>query len=103
MTAKRKIYDPYVELLDKFNKAGVDYVVIGMSGINYYARSAMETFGTQDYDIFLRPAIENAARALRIFHELGYETTAGDEALTDKRHSQCKTPEPDKAHEAGLK
>jgi transcriptional regulator with XRE-family HTH domain len=80
--------DPWSALFERLNKSRVDYVVIGMSGINYYARSAMETFGTQDYDIFLRPAFENAAKALTIFHELGYETTTADGPVTNKNLRQ---------------
>lgn len=65
--------DPWATLFERFNRMGVDYVVIGMSAINYYARSAMETFGTQDYDLFLRPVVSNAAKAMGILRGLGYE------------------------------
>ncbi|MFH0984150.1 MAG: helix-turn-helix domain-containing protein [Candidatus Omnitrophota bacterium] len=68
--------DPWETLFECFNRKGVDYVVIGMSAINYYARSAMETFGTQDYDLFLRPAIANAVKAFEILCDLGYEMVA---------------------------
>jgi len=51
--AKKSFLDPYAELVDKFNHRGVKYVVVGMSGINYYAANAKETFSTQDFDIFI--------------------------------------------------
>lgn len=76
--------DPHEILIDRFNRTGVAYVVIGMSAINYYAPSASESFGTQDYDIFLRPSLSNVAKALRIFRELGYETMTTDGAIHDK-------------------
>ncbi|MBI4711061.1 MAG: hypothetical protein HY767_01150, partial [Candidatus Omnitrophica bacterium] len=69
--------DPWATFIECLNRSGVDYVVVGMSAINYYARSAMETFGTQGYDLFLRPAIANAAKAFDILSDLGYEMVAG--------------------------
>jgi len=69
---KEKPPDPYAELLDKFNRGGVKYVVVGMSGINYYASQAKETFATQDFDIFIKPTIENARKAISIVRKLGY-------------------------------
>jgi len=32
---KRKFYDPYIEVVKKFNQHKVKYVVIGVAGINY--------------------------------------------------------------------
>lgn len=84
---KRKVerpYDPYAELLGRLNETSVDYVVIGMSGINYYAESALDTFGTQDYDLFLRPHLENAVRAFRVFAGLGYEMSTMQGRITEK-------------------
>ena len=77
--------DPCAALIHCLNKAGVDYVVIGISGINYYATSATDSFGTQDYDLFLRPAISNAAKALTVFHELGYETFVADHGAVKEK------------------
>lgn len=73
---KRKIYDPYAELLGMFNKGHVKYVVIGMSGINYYAASAPEAFTTQDFDIFLKPTTENIKKALIVLKNLGFDLSA---------------------------
>lgn len=74
--AKKNVYDPYSELIEQLNREGVDYVVVGMSGINYYAESALDTFGTQDYDLFLRPAVANAAKAFEVLRGLGYDMVA---------------------------
>ena len=79
--AAKKIYDPYIEVLDKFNKNSVDYVVIGMSGINYYASKAAETFSTQDFDIFVKPAIDNIKKAISIFEKFSYSLIANKKRI----------------------
>ena len=79
--ATKKIYDPYIEVLDKFNKHGVDYVIIGMSGINYYASKAAETFSTQDFDIFVKPAIGNIKKVISIFEKLNYSLIANKKRI----------------------
>lgn len=80
---KRKPPDPYAELLDKFNRGGVKYVVVGMSGINYYASEAKETFATQDFDIFIKPTIENVRKAISIFRKLDYSLIVNKSTLED--------------------
>ncbi|MBL7157494.1 MAG: hypothetical protein ISS92_04975 [Candidatus Omnitrophica bacterium] len=79
---KRKIQNPYTELLDKFNRKEVQYVVIGMSGINYYASNAAETFSTQDYDIFVKPTIDNVRKAVLILKKLGYSVSTDEGEIT---------------------
>lgn len=81
--AKRRPYDPYAEVLAEFNREAVKYVVIGMSGINYYASKAQETFTTQDFDIFVKPTIENVKKFVPIFEKLNYSLTAGKERLKE--------------------
>lgn len=80
MTTK-KIYDPYVEILDKFNKNNIDYIIIGMSGINYYAAKVQETFSTQDFDIFVKPVISNIKKAISIFEKLNYSLIANKKRI----------------------
>lgn len=79
----KKLYDPYIEVLDIFNKGSVDYVVIGMSGINYYASKALETFSTQDFDIFIKPTIENVKRAISIFERLKYSLISNEKRIKE--------------------
>jgi len=69
---KKIIYDPYAEILEEFNKRGTRYVVIGMSGINYYASSASEIFSTQDFDILIKPTTTNVEKAILGIKKLGY-------------------------------
>lgn len=76
--------DPYRVVLDHFNRLGVRYVVIGMSGINYYATGPADTFATLDYDIFLDPSLENVKKAVRALEKLGF-TIGTAEGLLEKK------------------
>jgi len=71
--------DPYRTVIQAFNRSGVRYVVVGLSGVNYYAGSAAETFATMDYDIFVQPTRKNVALAVRCLKQLGFSvgTSAG--------------------------
>lgn len=71
MTA-RPLHDPYGEVIDRFNRYGVRYVVIGMSGINYYADRPAQAFATMDYDVFLEPTLINVEKALQCMTHLGF-------------------------------
>jgi predicted nucleotidyltransferase len=75
----RQAFDPYETVLRAFNRVGVRYVVVGMSGINYYARQPSEAFATMDYDLFLEPTISNVGKAIRQLERLGFSigTTRG--------------------------
>ena len=72
-------YDPYRTVIQACNRKGVRYVVVGMSGINYYARAPSETFATLDYDVFIEPTLRNVERAVDILESLDFTigTTAG--------------------------
>ena len=71
----------FVRLLRQFEERGVRYVVIGVAGANYYARSGAETFTTQDRDFFLPPDPQNLLNAWIASRELGYELWTGKEPL----------------------
>lgn len=68
--SRRAPMDPYRAVIQQFNRYGIRYVVVGMSGINYYARSPAETFATLDYDIFLEPTLKNVSQAVRVLKRL---------------------------------
>ena len=62
---KRRYRDPYIRVLENFNQKGIRYVVVGMAGINYYARNAAEMFATMDYDLFLEPSLSNVEKTIQ--------------------------------------
>lgn len=68
----RPLRDPYQTVLRRFNRLGVRYVVVGMTGINYYARRPADTFATLDYDLSVEPTLENVERAMRGLLALGF-------------------------------
>ncbi len=75
----RLFKDPYRAVIQRFNRTGVRCVVVGMSGINYYARNPAETFATLDYDIFLEPTQSNVKKAVEGLQKMGFQlgTSAG--------------------------
>lgn len=64
--------DTYTEIIKAFNHNKVTYIVIGVSGINYYAKDAHNLIMTADYDIFLKPEVENVTKAIKILKEKGF-------------------------------
>ncbi len=85
--SRRPLDDPYQAVIRCFNQRGVRYVVVGMSGINYYATKATETFATLDYDIFIEPTLNNVEHAIRNVGHLGFTigTAAGPFQREDLR------------------
>lgn len=69
-------FDPYTEVIHRFNQRGIRYVVIGLSGINYYAKDPSKSFSTQDYDLFLDNTIENLKKAAAVLTRLGFSVSA---------------------------
>lgn len=67
------MYDLYLEVLRKFNKKKVQYIVVGVSGINYYAKNARNIMMTSDFDIFVNPEFENVKKAVRILKSLKFD------------------------------
>jgi len=94
--------DPYRAVIQAFNRRGVRYVVVGMSGINYYAKDPAETFATLDYDVFLEPSVQNVEQAVRALKVLGFTlgTRTGvlkvenlPQAVRDRQTLVATTPE----------
>jgi predicted nucleotidyltransferase len=69
------------------NAQGVRYVVIGVAGANYWARSGHTVFSTEDFDVFLPPDADNALRAWAGLEGLGLRLFCGDEPL-DRPHDR---------------
>jgi len=70
--SRRQLLDPYQAVIRAFNRVGIRYVVVGMAGINYYARAPSEAFATMDYDLFLEPTLSNVQKALGQLERLGF-------------------------------
>lgn len=58
-------------------------VVVGVGGINFYARTPAQAYATLDLDALLAPSVANLRLALRILSELGYAFEAGGEPFLD--------------------
>ncbi|MBI3010726.1 MAG: hypothetical protein HYY57_07075 [Candidatus Omnitrophica bacterium] len=68
----RALQDPYRAVIQCFNRYGVQYVVVGMAGINYYANTPAQTFATMDYDLFIDPTIRNVTHVLQCLKRLKF-------------------------------
>ena len=73
--------EPFLDLIDRMTSRRVRYVVIGLAGANYYARSASQLFVTQDRDLFLPGDARNLLDAWNAGKEAGYQLWAGKEPL----------------------
>lgn len=73
--------DPFIKLLSAFGKSDVRYVVIGVWGANYYARSGSMLFSTHDRDLFLPLDAQNLLKAFQACDSTGLELSANDEPL----------------------
>ena len=73
----------FARALAALGTAGVDFVVVGVGGINFYARTPADAFATLDIDAFLAPAVENLRIALSTLAATGYEFEAGGEPFVD--------------------
>lgn len=73
----------FARALSALGEAGVEFVVVGVGGINFYARTPADAYATLDVDALLSPAIENLQRALAVLSGLGYAFEAGGEPFLD--------------------
>jgi hypothetical protein len=64
-------------------RAGVQFVIVGMGGINFYARNGAHAFATLDLDLLLAPESDNLRCALQALAAGGFSTEAGAEASLD--------------------
>ena len=78
-------HDPYRTVVQRFNRHGVRYVVMGMAGINYYAESPAQAFATMDYDLFVAPTLANVEQAVTCVKSLGFAVATTDGPLAVER------------------
>jgi hypothetical protein len=77
--------DTFERLVERLRRDGVRFVLIGLSGANYYARSAGALFATQDRDLFLPPDPGNTVAAWRACEALGLDLVCAAEPLDRPR------------------
>jgi len=77
--------DAFERLLDSLSRRRVRFVIIGLSGANYYARSAAALFATQDRALFLPPEPDNTVAAWRVCEALELDLLCGPEPLDRPR------------------
>lgn len=75
--------DEFVEALLAITGAGTDFLVVGVSGINFYATDASEAVLTHDLDVWLKPEVSNLRSALVALRDAGFEFRGGDEPFVD--------------------
>jgi predicted nucleotidyltransferase len=75
---------PFREALEALARAGVDFVLVGVSGINFYARDAADIVRTVDLDVMIRRRVEELRAALRALHAAGFSFEAGGEPFVDR-------------------
>lgn len=73
--------DAFVPLARLLHERGVRYVVMGVWGANYYARSASTVFTTEDRDLFLPPDADNLVLCWAACEALGLDLWCGNEPL----------------------
>jgi hypothetical protein len=64
--------------------AGVEFVVVGVGGINFYARDGAHAFATLDLDLLLAPERDNLRRALEALATAGFVFEARGEPFLDR-------------------
>jgi len=77
--------DAFERLVRSLSRARVRFVVIGLSGANYYARSGGTLFLTQDRDLFLPPDPDNILAAWRACDARRLDLLCGAEPLDRPR------------------
>ena len=69
----------------RLHGAGVRFVLIGVWGANFWARSGSTIFTTQDYDLLLPLDPEQVLQAWRVCEQAGLALWCGDEPLDRPR------------------
>ena len=75
--------DPYIEVCKRFADDGIRYVIVGVFGINFYARQAGEIITTADCDILVPADFPVFRKALQLLAAMEFGLQAGSEPLPD--------------------
>lgn len=76
---------PFAPLARELAARSVRYVLIGVSGANFYAPAGQAVFTTQDFDLFLPPDPDNLVRAWAACAHTGLELWLVNEPLDRPR------------------
>ena len=71
----------YVEVLGRLADARVRFLVIGVTGVNFYVTQKHVPFNTGDCDIFLPPDPENLVACWQVMESQRFELTSFGEPL----------------------
>ena len=77
--------DAFARLVRSLERAGVRFVLIGLAGANYYARSGATLFVTEDRDLLLPLDPDNALAAWGVCEAMGLQLRCGREPLDRPR------------------
>ena len=88
--------DAFARLVRSLERAGVRFVLIGLAGANYYARSGATLFVTKDRDLLLPLDPDNALAAWGVCEAMGSSSGAGgnhsiDPATAFSRNAWSRT------------
>lgn len=72
---------PHLSFLAALAKEKVDYLLIGMMGLNHYAQRPGEVFHTEDVDVLIGPSAAGLRRACAALVRVGYELESNGEPL----------------------
>ena len=64
--------------------AGVEFVLVGVGGINFYARDGAHAFATLDLDLLLAPEPGNLRCALEALSAGGFSFETGEGPFLDQ-------------------
>ena len=77
--------DAFARLVRSLERAGVRFVLIGLAGANYYARSGATLFVTEGRDLLLPLDPDNALAAWGVCEAMGLQLRCGREPLDRPR------------------
>lgn len=73
----------FLAALAALARARVEFILVGVGGINFYAADASQSVETQDLDALLAPRVEVLRTALSALAEAGFAFEAGREPFLD--------------------
>ena len=83
--------NPYASALAGLRAKKVEFIVIGVSGINYYAGDPGRIFATQDFDLLIKPAAANLLAALKALSGQGFELSCNGELVVGLDRELART------------